>query len=76
MSRIQDRFPAVDGNPERPPITGFPLLVYRRMLNVAATRAKRSLYVIGNCQLWKGASFFADAASCLPHIGTEEWACP
>lgn len=44
------------------------------MLNVAATRAKRSLYVVGNRQLWKGAGFFADAANSLPHIGTEEWA--
>jgi hypothetical protein len=29
-SRIQGRFPAIDGNPEKPRVTGFPLLVHRR----------------------------------------------
>ncbi|WP_413062139.1 AAA domain-containing protein [Sphingomonas carotinifaciens] len=43
------------------------------MLNVAATRAKRSLYVVGNRALWKGAGFFTDAADSLPEIDVEVW---
>lgn len=43
------------------------------MLNVAATRAKRSLYVVGNRELWKSAGFFADAARALPSIDAEGW---
>ncbi|WP_161626759.1 DEAD/DEAH box helicase [Sphingobium lactosutens] len=44
------------------------------MLNVAATRAKRSLYVVGNRELWKGAGVFATAAEMLPVVPADVWA--
>ena len=43
------------------------------MLNVATTRAKRSLYIVGNKVLWKGAGFFTEAANTLPNIEAEVW---
>lgn len=36
------------------------------LLNVAATRAKRALYVVGNRELWSRAGVFATAAAALP----------
>ena len=35
------------------------------LLNVAATRAKRVLYVVGNRAEWQGAGVFAEAARAL-----------
>jgi hypothetical protein len=36
------------------------------MLNVAVTRAKRRLYVIGSCTAWSGLPYFAELAQRLP----------
>ncbi|MEE4454668.1 DEAD/DEAH box helicase [Novosphingobium resinovorum] len=44
------------------------------MLNVAATRAKRGLYVVGNRELWRGAGVFATAAEMLPVVPADLWA--
>jgi len=38
------------------------------LVNVAVTRAKSSLYVVGNRQLWKSAGVFATLDRCLPDI--------
>ena len=43
------------------------------LLNVAATRAKRALYVIGNHQEWQNAGVFAEAAQTLQHCSAREW---
>lgn len=43
------------------------------LLNVAATRAKRSLYVIGNHTLWRGEGVFAEIADLLPPVAAERW---
>lgn len=36
------------------------------LLNVAVTRAKEALYVIGNRDLWRTAGVFADLDAMLP----------
>lgn len=38
------------------------------LLNVAVSRAKRRLYVIGNRQLWSNQRYFKTLAARLPHI--------
>ncbi len=43
------------------------------LLNVAATRAKRSLYIVGNRQEWQGAGVFTEAAHRLDVQGGQEW---
>ena len=43
------------------------------LLNVAATRAKRALYVVGNRAEWQGAGFFREAARLLPHRSGQIW---
>jgi hypothetical protein len=43
------------------------------LLNVAATRARRALYVVGNREEWQGAGFFRDAAAMLPHRSGRDW---
>lgn len=43
------------------------------LLNVAATRAKRVLYIVGNHEEWRGAGVFARAADSFPGISPEEW---
>ncbi|WP_202910817.1 DEAD/DEAH box helicase, partial [Teichococcus vastitatis] len=43
------------------------------LLNVAATRAKRALYVVGNREEWQGAGVFAEAARTLQPISAREW---
>ncbi|CUW48815.1 Viral (Superfamily 1) RNA helicase [Novacetimonas hansenii] len=43
------------------------------LLNVAATRAKRVLYIVGNHEEWRGAGVFAHAADSFPDISPEEW---
>jgi superfamily I DNA and/or RNA helicase len=43
------------------------------LLNVAATRAKRSLYIVGNRQEWQGAGVFTEAAHRLDVRGGQEW---
>ncbi|WP_025861562.1 DEAD/DEAH box helicase [Acetobacter papayae] len=43
------------------------------LLNVAATRAKRVLYIVGNHEEWRGAGAFARAAESFPNISPEEW---
>lgn len=43
------------------------------ILNVAVTRAKRRLYVIGDKQLWGRLSHFSTAASALPTLSPEEF---
>ncbi len=44
------------------------------LLNVAATRAKRALYVVGNRELWSRAGVFATAAAALPaDAGPQFW---
>lgn len=46
------------------------------LLNVAATRAKRVLYVVGNRDLWRRADVFAKAASALPVRTPDAWLGP
>jgi len=43
------------------------------LLNVAATRAKRVLYVVGNRVEWQGVGVFATAALALPVRSGQEW---
>ena len=43
------------------------------LLNVAATRAKCSLYIVGNRDEWRGAGVFSQAASMLDIRKPEEW---
>ncbi|MFL5337342.1 MAG: DEAD/DEAH box helicase [Geminicoccaceae bacterium] len=43
------------------------------LLNVAATRAKRVLYVVGNRTEWQGAGVFAEAARILPPRPGPAW---
>ncbi|WP_342629718.1 AAA domain-containing protein [Nguyenibacter vanlangensis] len=43
------------------------------LLNVAATRAKRVLYIIGNHEEWRGAGFFSHAAQAFPVVAPDEW---
>jgi hypothetical protein len=43
------------------------------LLNVAATRAKRALYIVGNRQEWQGAGYFAEAAYRLDVKDGREW---
>jgi hypothetical protein len=43
------------------------------LLNVAATRAKRALYVVGNREEWMGAGCFREAARMLPHRLGRAW---
>jgi superfamily I DNA and/or RNA helicase len=43
------------------------------LLNVAATRAKRSLYVVGNRDEWHSAGVFREAADMLDVRVAEEW---
>ncbi len=43
------------------------------LLNVAATRAKRALYVVGNHAEWQGAGVFADAAQALERRPSGNW---
>jgi hypothetical protein len=42
------------------------------LLNVAATRAKRSLYIVGNHDLWSGVGYFTEAAGLLPVVSAED----
>jgi hypothetical protein len=46
------------------------------LLNVAATRAKRNLYVVGDITLWGGAGHFEAAQRFLPKIKASEWIKP
>lgn len=43
------------------------------LLNVAATRAKRVLYVVGNRQEWQGAGVFGEAAHLLDVRNGQQW---
>jgi hypothetical protein len=43
------------------------------LLNVAATRAKRALYIVGNRQEWQSAGYFAEAAYRLEIKDGREW---
>lgn len=43
------------------------------LLNVAATRARRALYVVGNRVEWAGAGVFADPARELPVVPGQAW---
>ena len=43
------------------------------LLNVAATRAKRALYVVGNRTEWQSASVFAIAAEALQPRSVRDW---
>ena len=43
------------------------------LLNVAATRAKRVLYVVGNRTEWQSAGVFAVAAEMLPPRSAQDW---
>lgn len=43
------------------------------LLNVAATRAKRGLYIVGNREAWQGAGVFSEAAQMLPVRSAENW---
>lgn len=45
------------------------------LLNVAATRAKRVLYVVGNRTEWHSAGVFAVAAEMLPARAARDWLC-
>jgi superfamily I DNA and/or RNA helicase len=46
------------------------------LLNVAATRARRSLYIVGNREQWRGAGVFAEAADLLAVRRPEAWLAP
>ncbi len=43
------------------------------LLNVAATRAKRVLYLVGNRREWQGVGVFTEAARTLRHRSGREW---
>ena len=43
------------------------------LLNVAATRARRALYLVGNRAEWAGAGVFADPARELPVVSGRAW---
>jgi hypothetical protein len=43
------------------------------LLNVAATRARRALYVVGNRAEWMRAGVFADPARELPVVSGQAW---
>jgi hypothetical protein len=43
------------------------------LLNVAATRAKRALYVVGNYQEWQGAGVFGEATHLLEVRSGQQW---
>ena len=43
------------------------------LLNVAATRAKRALYVVGNRTEWRSAGVFAVAAETLQTRSPRDW---
>lgn len=43
------------------------------LLNVAATRARRALYVVGNRDQWREAGCFREAAKALPHRSVRDW---
>jgi len=43
------------------------------LLNVAATRARRALYLVGNRAEWMGAGVFADPARELPVVSGQAW---
>ena len=43
------------------------------LLNVAATRARRALYLVGNRAEWMGAGVFADPAQELPVVSGQAW---
>ena len=43
------------------------------LLNVAATRAKRALYVVGNRKEWLGAGVFTEAARTLQPVPGSAW---
>ena len=43
------------------------------LLNVAATRAKRALYVVGNRTEWQSAGVFAVAAEALEPRSAQDW---
>ncbi len=43
------------------------------LLNVAATRARRVLYLVGNRAEWMGAGVFADPAQELPVVSGQAW---
>lgn len=46
------------------------------LLNVAATRARRALYLVGNRDLWQGAGVFAEAATAFPVLAPDAWLGP
>jgi len=43
------------------------------LLNVAATRAKRALYIVGNRGEWQGSGVFSEAAHMLDVRNAEDW---
>ena len=43
------------------------------ILNVAATRAKRRLYLLGDRTLWGGVGVFQEAARVLPVVEADDW---
>jgi hypothetical protein len=43
------------------------------LLNVAATRAKRALYIVGNREEWQGAGVFSEAAHMLDVRPAQAW---
>lgn len=45
------------------------------ILNVAVTRAKQKIYVIGDYEKWKGLSYFDTATSMLPRFNIDELIC-
>lgn len=53
------------GNPDRPGARGFATRE-PNLLNVAVTRAKRRLYVIGNRDTWGYEPYFNVLAACIP----------
>jgi len=59
------------GNPSRPGAKSW-ASQKPNLLNVAASRAKRRLYIIGNRDSWKDYSYFGDCAEILPYIEQKE----
>jgi len=53
------------GDPDRPGARGFATRE-PNLLNVAVTRAKRRLYVIGNRDTWGNEPYFNVLAACIP----------